>query len=272
MTDSGAPPAGTAAQRWAAELAAWAIDPEILAAAPESPYGGYPPELFAARDDVASPLWDLARAALPSDGSGTVLDVGAGAGATSLALAGGLAHLHAVDEQASMLRALEAAARDRDLPVTSYEGTWPDVADRVPVCDVVVCAHVAYNVPDLAAFATALTTHARAGVVLELTGTHPLVRLAPMWEAVHHQPRPDGPTAELAVEVLREAGIDPQVTETVYEPAVRVGRLHDVWVDFTRRQLCLPPQRRDEVEQLMRLHPPQPRRSVVLTWAGTGAA
>lgn len=256
----------TAAEQWAAELAAWRIDPAILAAAPESPYG-FPPALFAPRDDVESPLLDLARDALPPGGS--VLDVGAGAGATSLGLGGAVGRLHAVDPQPSMLRALEATAAERGVPVTTYDGAWPAVADRVPVCDVVVCGHVIYNVPDLVPFVTALTGHARRLVVVEVTGTHPWVRLAPMWEAVHGQSRPRGPTAELAVAVLGEAGIVPAVTEVVRDPVVRTGPLLEAWVDFTRRQLCLPPERRPEVEALMARHPPTPRRSVVLSWPGS---
>jgi hypothetical protein len=148
---------------------------------------------------------------------------------------------------------------------------WPDVAEQVPVCDVVVSAHVLYNVPDLQPFAAALTAQARDLVVVELTGTHPLTRLAPMWEAVHGQPRPDGPTADLAVEVLRECGIEPEVTEMQLDPLPRTGGLAEVWADFTRRQLCLPPERRPEVDELMRRHPPRPRRVVVLAWPGTGA-
>lgn len=259
----------TAAEQWAAELEAWRIDPEILAAAaPESPYG-FPPELFAVRDDAdESPLIDVARAALRP--GGTVLDVGAGAGAGSLGLADTVGHLHAVDPQASMLQALEEAARDRRIPVTTYEGRWPDVADQVPVCDVVVCAHVVYNVPALVPFAMALTRHARALVAVELLGTHPWLRLKPMWETVHQQPRPSGPTAELALAVLREAGLDPAVREVVRDPQVRTGALQEAWVDFTRRQLCLPPDRRAEVEELMRRNPPRPRRSVVLSWPGSG--
>ena len=171
-----------------------------------------------------------------------------------------------------MLSALAGAARELDLAVTTHEGRWPDLAGDVPVCDVVVCGHVLYNVPDLGPFVAALTDHARRRVAVELLGEHPWTRLKPMWEAVHHQPRPDGPTAELAVDVLREAGIDPDVREAVREPAVRTGELHDVWVDFTRRQLCLPPARRDEVAELLRANPPAPRRSVVLTWPGTGGA
>ncbi len=262
----------TAAQQWADELAAWAIDPEILAAAPESPYGGFPPELFAADDDRDSPLLDLARVGLPADGSGTALDVGVGAGAGSVGLAGNLAHLNAVDEQPSMLSAVTKAAHDRGLDLTTYEGRWPDLAARVPVCDVALCSHVFYNVRDLVPFARALTAHARDSVVVELTGTHPLVRLKPLWEEVHGQPRPDGPSAELALRVLRESGLEPTVTERGYAPIERTGRLHAIWVDFTRRQLCLPPDRNADVAELMRRHPPAPRRVVVLRWPGGGQA
>jgi SAM-dependent methyltransferase len=260
----------SAAQQWADELAEWAIDPEILTAAAEPPYD-LPPEVFAAgQDPNPSPLAELARAALPPGGS--VLDIGAGAGATSLDVVPPDGHLHAVDTQPSMLRALETAARDRGVSVTTYEGTWPDLADQVPVCDVAVCAHVLYNVPDLAPFAAALTSKSRNLVVVELTGTHPKMRLAPMWEAVHGQQLPAGPTADLAVAVLRETGLDPEVRDRVYQPVVRTGALLETWIDLNRRQLCLPPERRAEVVELMQRHPPQPRRSVVLSWPGSGPA
>jgi hypothetical protein len=258
----------TAARRWAEELSAWRIDPEILASVEESPYV-FPPRLFSAPQDpeaAPSPLVEQVRAALPS--GGTVLDVGAGAGAGSLALAGAVGHLHAVDSQASMVRALESAAAARGIELTTYEGRWPDLAPEVPVCDVVVCAHVLYNVPELPPFVAALTDHARRRVVVELTGAHPWARLAPMWEAAHHQPRPRGPSAELALEVLRECGIEPEVRETVRRPVVRTADLHEEWVDFTRRQLCLPPERRPEVVELMAAHPPGPRRIVTIAWPG----
>ena len=259
--------ARTPARRWAEELAAWRIDPEILASVDESPFT-FPPRLFAARvePDVPPPLIEQARAALPA--GGTLLDVGAGAGAGSLALAGAIGHLHAVDPQASMLHALGSAAAARGIELTTYEGSWPDLAPEVPVCDVVVCSHVLYNVPDLPPFVAALTDHARHRVVVELTGTHPWARLAPMWEAAHHQPRPRGPSAELALEVLRECGVEPEVCEAVPEPVVRTGDLLEEWVDFTRRQLCLPPERRPEVVELLAAHPPGPRRTVTFAWPG----
>src|SRR4051794_41592868 len=64
-----------ATDRWAQELAAWAIDPGLLAAAPESPYG-FPPGLFGAHRGAPATL-DAVRAAAPV----SVLDVGCGGGA-----------------------------------------------------------------------------------------------------------------------------------------------------------------------------------------------
>ena len=268
---TGAAGSGSAARRWADELAAWRIDPEILASVQESPYG-FPPAVFAAgQSSEPSPLDLLAAPALRPGAS--VLDVGAGAGASSLHLVPEGGHLHAVDAQPSMLEALRSDAADRGIAVTTYDGVWPDVAAQVPVADVVLCAHVLYNVPEPVPFVRSLVDHARDLVVLELTAAHPLVRLAPMWERVHHQPRPAGPTVELAVEVLREAGLpEPVRLEQVREPLRRSGELAELWVDFTRRQLCVPPERRDEVVRLMAEHPPRPRAVVGLAFPGAHGA
>lgn len=256
----------TAAERWARELAAWTIDPEILDRAPESPWT-LPPELFRAHhrpSSVTSPLVGLAREELPDQGS--VLDVGVGAGATSLPLLDRAGLLVAVDSQPSMLEEASRQAEDQGIRVISVLGTWPEVAPEVPVCDVVVCAHVAYNVSDLGSFAAALTAHARRRVVLELHARHPSVGLGPMWEHFHHQPRPDGPTAELAVDVLREAGITPSVQRWTYPALELDADLEPVYVSFTRRRLCLPVEREAEVAEQMALLPREPRESVVLWW------
>lgn len=255
----------TAAQQWADELAAWAIDPQILAAAPESPYT-FPPELFRADSAGPTPLLDRAREALAGAVDGSVLDVGAGAGAASLPLAPPATHVVAVDTQPSMLDALVTVARGRDLRTTRVDGAWPEVAGRVPLCDVVVCSHVFYNVAPLARFARALADHARRRVVVELNEVHPWVDLGPLWQQVHGQPRPAGPTAELAVAVLREAGIVVASTSFV-RPAPRLeGPTLATYVSFTRRRLCLPVDREPEVAAHVARHPPRPRRCVVLWW------
>src|SRR6187401_651569 len=92
----------TAAQRWADLLAAWAIDPAILAAAPESPFG-FPPALWAAHRRVAGPARtaQAAREGLPVGGS--VLDIGCGGGAGSIPLGDVAGRLVGVDESAQML-------------------------------------------------------------------------------------------------------------------------------------------------------------------------
>jgi SAM-dependent methyltransferase len=236
----------TAAERWRTELEAWAIPDEILAQAPESPWG-FPPELFKAPPDpVDSPSRDRALEALPAGGS--VMDVGCGGGAGGLALVPPAATVVGVDESAGMLSTFEQAAASRGIAHRSVQGRWPDVADEAGVADVVVCHHVFYNVADLVPFATALTTAASHRVVVELTATHPMTTSAPLWQHFWNIDRPNGPTADLAADVLREIGIDVHIQKFARPPRI-VER--EVYVRMNRQRLCLPVEREAEVERLM---------------------
>jgi hypothetical protein len=170
------------------------------------------------------------------------LDVGAGAGAASLGHAGHLTELTAVDTDPSILDALVERATALELPVRTIVGQWPDVADQAPVADVVVCHHVFYNVAALDAFATALTRHARRRVVVELTSAHPLRVLNPLWKQLHDLDRPTRPTAEDAVAVLAEAGIEAHEQRWRRGPRPPYPSFNDL-VATTRRRLCLPPER-----------------------------
>jgi SAM-dependent methyltransferase len=272
-----------AAERWTQALAAWAIAPEILAAAPESPWG-FPTELFERRADAvpAEPTSSTQRAleALPEGGA--VLDVGCGAGAASLPLAARAGHLIGVDPSAAMLRAFRRRVEAAGKAMTTIEGTWPSVAEQTPVADVVVCHHVAYNVPDLAPFVQHLTDHARARVVMELTAQHPMSVLNDLWQHFHGLARPSTPTADDAVAVLREVGLAP--ARVAWEaPALGwfspFTRREDL-VAWVRRRLCLPAERDGEIAAALGARilerdgsvglPPRP--VVTLWWNGAAPA
>jgi len=239
----------TAADRWRSQLAAWALPEYITAAVADSPWA-IPTDAFARRADtsVATPSgvsYERARSALDSDG--TVLDVGAGAGAASLPLRRPIV---AVDTSADMLAALASRALRLHLPVRTIVGRWPSIASAVPVCDVVVCHHVAYNAPDLGEFVVALSHHARRRVVLELTPFHPMSALNPLWMRMHTLVRPTGPTAGDAVNVLHEVGIFPTVERFARPPRPGYASLDDL-VAVTRRRLCLPPGRDKELRHAL---------------------
>ena len=259
------------ARRWREDLDSWAIPPEILAAVPESPWG-FPAGLFGraaeealtARAAEPTPSRRRALEALPEGGS--VLDVGAGGGAASLPLCPPGAAVTAVDQSAQMLAAFAELARRQGIDHSEVEGLWPDVADQIGPADVVVCHHVLYNVGDLVPFVTALTEHARRRVVVEITASHPQALLNPLWEHFHGVARPTRPTAEDAAAVLHDLGLDVDV-EPFDAPPRWTDHEHDDLVAFTRRRLCLPPERDPEVAGL--LPPIKPRPHVTLWWPGS---
>jgi len=239
---------GDAAQRWREQLEAWAIPDEFLRAVPDSPWQ-HPTEVFAKRADsyVAKPVgvsWERAIAAL--EPRGVVLDVGAGAGAASLPLARATTELIAVDQSRTMLDALSVRAASLNLPTRLVQGTWPADSSTVDKADVVVCHHVFYNVADLAPFAQALTDHARRRVVVELPPAHPMRALNPLWLRLHGLRRPDGPTADDAVAVLTELGLDVHRERWPRPPRTPYGSFVDM-VASTRRRLCLPAARDSEL-------------------------
>jgi SAM-dependent methyltransferase len=261
-----------ALDRWRDQLAGWAIPEEILAAAPESPWG-FPVGLFRSRAERAGarpPTPSTLEAARHLPPGGSVLDVGAGGGAASLPLAGTAGRLVGVDESPAMIASF--------VPADGVEGRWPEVAGRTRPAEVVVCHHVLYNVGDLAPFVAALTDHARHRVVVELTERHPMAGLAPLWRRFHGLERPSGPSAGDALAALRALGLDPVRVDWETEEGLGFDRFDEL-VAFTRRRLCLPAGRDPEVARALLEAGTRevngiwvtgrPRRVTTLSWPGS---
>jgi SAM-dependent methyltransferase len=244
----------TALDRWREGLERWAIPPEIVAAAPESPYG-FPTEVFRTRgeraNDQAHPTPTTVRALEGLPEGGRLLDVGCGGGATSLPLAGRAGVLVGVDAQEDMLAGFLANAGAAGVEAEAVHGRWPDAADRVGPVDVAVAGHVLYNVADLEPFARSLAAVARNRVVFELTERHPLHWMNDLWLRFHDVERPDGPVATDALETLTELGHDTRME--VWSASRREGgfdRRADA-VALIRRRLCLAPSRDDELVEAL---------------------
>ncbi|WP_158893179.1 class I SAM-dependent methyltransferase [Amycolatopsis anabasis] len=270
-----------AVRAWSDALAAWAIPEPVLAGAPESPWV-LPREVFVRRADaqLACPIgatYAEGLAALREPG--TVLDVGAAAGATSLPLAaaGRVESVTAVDGDRPLLDAFAGRAARLGVPARVLRGRWPDLAAEAGPADVVTCGNVLYNVADLGPFVAALTGHARRRVVAEIAARHPLTELNPLWRRFHGISRPEGPTAEDCVAALRELGVRPRVIRW-QRPAEAEHATFAELVAVTRRRLCLPAGRTDEVDRALRefgCDPAVPpdlgssgRSLVTLVWAG----
>lgn len=237
------------------------IPPEILAQVSVSPWKHDPKHFTAPAEPHDTPSRDAALALLETRGSnGTVLDVGCGGGSASLAVAERAKLLVGVDHNPGMLEVFAADCAARGLECRTVLGEWPEVAPDAGTADAVLCHHVGYNTVDFPPFLRALTEAARRGVVMELTGQHPMAWLDPLWVRFHGLHRPAPATADDAVAVLVEMGISPTVTR--WERPARLPE-DPVWV---ARRLCLPPERVGEVAAALAEIPPRPRGTVTLAW------
>jgi SAM-dependent methyltransferase len=249
---------GSAAARWSELQSGRGIPPEILAAAPRSPWGHDPADFAPPEEPADTPSRTAALALLGA--CGTVLDVGCGGGDAAFALVGPMVEATGVDAQQDMLDLFESGADVRGVPVRTVLGRWPEVAEEAGPADLVVCHHVLHNVVDLGPFVAALTAAARRGVVVEMLAEHPMAWLDPLWEHFHDLRRPEPATVEDAVAVLREAGIDADVVRWDRE------RRHPHDPAWVTRRLCLPEEREPEVRRAMADIPPRAAGAATLTW------
>jgi len=240
-----------ATDHWRSQLAAWAIPSPLLEAVEDSPYR-WPVELFRRRnitaDETEPPPTTGIVSRLAGD-RGTVLDIGAGTGRASIPIAR-LGHpVTAVEKSSDMAAALRRETSDLS-QYAVIEDAWPLADDPGPF-DVVMAAHVVYDVSAIETFIQAMEAHARKGVVLELTESHPWTPLGRYYRALHDLDRPVGPTVDDLVAVIVETcGTRPEV-EWWERPG---GTWFESWEEITelyRRRLVLPNDRIDELRPLL---------------------
>jgi hypothetical protein len=152
-----------------------------------------------------------------------------------------------VDSSEAMLEEFRHAAAAADVEAVPVLGRWPDVAAEAEAADVVVCAHVLYNVQDLEPFARALHEHAHRRVVIEITATHPLAWMNDLWLGFHGLQRPTEPTADDAEEALRGWGFEVKREDVARAPRSGGFERREDAIGLIRRRLCLTADRDDEV-------------------------
>jgi 2-polyprenyl-3-methyl-5-hydroxy-6-metoxy-1,4-benzoquinol methylase len=155
-------------------------------------------------DATNDPFVGALRSALRADDA--VLDVGAGAGRYSIAIAQGVGRVTAVEPSAGMRAQLTRVAAERGIRnIRILPSTW-ETAEVEPH-DVVFAANVLYFVPDAVQFIQKLH-HAARRACLILHRVEPrATALLPLWETIWGQPRPPEPGALDLLNLIYFTGI-----------------------------------------------------------------
>jgi molybdenum cofactor cytidylyltransferase len=223
---------------WAARVVANREQVDRLREVPDGPdFYGPISSLFRAdplRTDDA--VLDLLLAEARPDESW--LDVGAGAGRFALPVARHVREVVALDPSARMLETLtEIAVEHRIENVRTVLARWP-MADA-PEADVVLIAHVGYDVEAIGPFVEGLERAARRLCIAVLMERQPASTIDPFWPPVHGEERVGLPALPAFLSLLTARGANPDVTYLPRPPA-RYGTFEEV-LAFARRQTWVLP-------------------------------
>lgn len=198
-------------------------------------------------DPVLAALLAITR---PGD---TWLDLGAGAGRFALPVALELTpssgSVIALDTSTSMLEALGDIASEYGIEnVRTIEARWPlggatDLADVRS--DVVLIAHVGYDIEAIGPFVDAMESASRRELVAVLMDQVPASAADAFWPPVHGETRVGLPALPDFVELLETRGRRPTVDRVTDER--RRFESRDALEGFVRRQLWIDPAGAKEV-------------------------
>jgi 2-polyprenyl-3-methyl-5-hydroxy-6-metoxy-1,4-benzoquinol methylase len=182
----------------------------------------------------------------------TVLDVGAGTGRFSLALAPQAKHVTAIEPNATMLSYLRDDVNTRGLTnISCIQTTWQDAPADL-YADIVICSHVLYPIRDIVPFLTKLQAAARHTCYIYMRATSLDALTNHIWQHFHGQERHFTPGYIFALDVLYEMGIYANVKVVTLPPGLRYPSL-EAAVQELSEQLILPEnaQTRSELRTLV---------------------
>ena len=207
----------------------------------------------------------------------SVLDVGAGTGRHTLALAPRVGQATAVEPSDAMLGLLREDVATQNLHnVQTVQAEWMD-ADVAPA-DVVICSHVLYPIGDVVPFIEKLQASAKQRVFVYLRAD-PVPTDFGYWKDFHGEPLQDQPTHRDLFNLLVQLGImaDVEIVPTAFHWSFE--SLEDA-ANQLAGALCL---RDDDQPSRARLRelirerwddangrvvpPPRPTRSAIFSWA-----
>lgn len=190
----------------------------------------------------------------------TVVDVGAGTGRHTLALAPLVHHVTAVDPSEAMLGLLKQDLAEQSLAnVDVVQSEW--MSAEVEPADVVICSHVLYPIADVTPFVRALDAHAKRRVYVYLR-VDALATDLGLWREFYGEPLQSQPVFEDLYPLLMQIGIvaDAEIVEHRFTWTFET---FDEAVAQVRNALCLREDDAPAVEKLRGL-----LRERLIDWPG----
>jgi SAM-dependent methyltransferase len=181
-------------------------------------------------------LWKLRAEVTPQT---TLLDVGAGTGRFTLALAPQAREIIAVEPNTSMLDYLRQGALAQNISnITYIPTTWQDAPTDLQA-DIVLCSHVLYPIWDIDTFLLKLHAATRRTCYIYMRATALDELTADLWQHFHGDKRCLPPAYIHALDVMYELGIYANVEVVAAGVSPRYDTLERA-VEEQLEQLILP--------------------------------